>query len=164
MQDRLAQTKEEAAAEERRLLFVGITRARDFVEIGHHAHPHHPGATPALSPYLEWFSFLVHDVKTGLVPTTPDDTAPYIHLRLRFGHGRRVDLSGWLWSRPTTFGDPVPATWLIGGAPMAWELIGQQAEWMLCLVEAISGSDDEGVERIGQFLHYFANMAQMTVR
>jgi superfamily I DNA/RNA helicase len=39
-------------AEERRLLFVGLTRAEDFVEIGFHARPHLPGAVGDPCPYL----------------------------------------------------------------------------------------------------------------
>ncbi|HEY3352144.1 MAG TPA: ATP-dependent helicase [Polyangia bacterium] len=38
--------------EERRLLFVGLTRARDGVEISYHAHPHHPAALGEPSPLL----------------------------------------------------------------------------------------------------------------
>ncbi|MCE9579422.1 MAG: ATP-dependent helicase [Deltaproteobacteria bacterium] len=39
-------------AEERRLLFVGITRARDGVEISYHASPHQHGASGGPSPLL----------------------------------------------------------------------------------------------------------------
>ena len=39
-------------AEERRLFFVGLTRARDDLEISYHSHPHAPRAEPAPSPYL----------------------------------------------------------------------------------------------------------------
>ncbi len=41
-------------AEERRLLFVGLTRARDEVEISYHAQPHQAGALGQPSPYLTW--------------------------------------------------------------------------------------------------------------
>lgn len=39
-------------AEERRLLFVGMTRARDSVEISYHARPDQAGAAGEVSPYL----------------------------------------------------------------------------------------------------------------
>jgi DNA helicase-2/ATP-dependent DNA helicase PcrA len=41
-----------ADAEERRLLFVGLTRARDSVELGWHGRPPHPQALAMASPYL----------------------------------------------------------------------------------------------------------------
>jgi superfamily I DNA/RNA helicase len=41
-------------AEERRLLFVGLTRARDGLEISYHALPHSAGAVGDVSPYLTW--------------------------------------------------------------------------------------------------------------
>ena len=41
-----------ADAEERRLLFVGLTRARDTVELGWHGRPPHPQALGLASPYL----------------------------------------------------------------------------------------------------------------
>lgn len=42
----------EMDAEERRLLFVGLTRARDGVELSYHNQPAHPRAQPSPSPYL----------------------------------------------------------------------------------------------------------------
>lgn len=41
-----------ADAEERRLLFVGLTRARDRVEISYHSRPHEAFASAEPSPYL----------------------------------------------------------------------------------------------------------------
>jgi hypothetical protein len=113
---------------------------------------------------LQWFSFLVHVFGTGLVPTTPDDKTPYLHLRLVFDHARDVELPPrWIWLRRTTFGDPVPATWLRGGAPQAWALIARQAEWLVELVESLSDEDGKGCLRVAQFLHYAANMTQIAV-
>ncbi len=42
----------EVEAEERRLLFVGLTRAKDGVELSYHNQPAHPQAAPVASPYL----------------------------------------------------------------------------------------------------------------
>ncbi len=42
----------EVEAEERRLLFVGLTRAKDSVELSYHNQPAHPQAAPVASPYL----------------------------------------------------------------------------------------------------------------
>jgi len=42
----------EIEAEERRLLFVGLTRAKDSVELSYHNQPAHPQAAPVPSPYL----------------------------------------------------------------------------------------------------------------
>ena len=42
----------EVEAEERRLLFVGLTRAKDAVELSYHTQPAHRQAAPVASPYL----------------------------------------------------------------------------------------------------------------
>jgi len=47
-----AQDDPAAEAEERRLLFVGLTRARDHVELSYHTQTAHPQAMPLPSPYL----------------------------------------------------------------------------------------------------------------
>jgi superfamily I DNA/RNA helicase len=48
-------------AEERRLLFVGLTRARDEVELSYHASPHCFGAVGEPSPYLHQLPAAVVD-------------------------------------------------------------------------------------------------------
>ena len=50
----------EVEAEERRLLFVGLTRAKDTVELSYHGQPAHPQAAPVASPYL--FQLPAHTV------------------------------------------------------------------------------------------------------
>ncbi len=62
-------------AEERRLLFVGLTRAKDSVELSYHNQPAHPQAAPVASPYL--YQLPPHTVdwqdRAG-----PDDVAPVV--------------------------------------------------------------------------------------
>lgn len=67
-----------ADAEERRLLFVGLTRAKDSVELGWHGRPPHPQALGLASPYLLampalWTEWL--DGSQGTAPQ-PLDSAP----------------------------------------------------------------------------------------
>lgn len=68
-------------AEERRLLFVGLTRAQDGVEISYHAQPHQAGATGEASRYLRGLPADLVDLQDGPpdrapTPTVVDDGAP----------------------------------------------------------------------------------------
>ena len=108
---------------------------------------------------------LVHDRESG-VPTTEDDSSEYVHLRLALRSG--VELTpppGWLMTRRTSLPDTIPGVdCALIGAERAWRLIGDQSAWLLDLVEALGLANDVAtVRNVRQFLHYFANMAQMTV-
>lgn len=58
-------------AEERRLLFVGLTRAQDGVEISYHALPHQAGATGEMSPYLRGLPASVVEAHDAPPDATP---------------------------------------------------------------------------------------------
>lgn len=60
-------------AEERRLLFVGLSRARDGVEISYHTRPHQLGALGEASSYLTWLPAALVDWSEvpGPVPAAP---------------------------------------------------------------------------------------------
>lgn len=76
-------------AEERRLLFVGMTRARESLEIGHHDRPTVPPASCAPSPYLDQIpaSLLDRTVKRAVPAPPPPAPAPPA---LRFNPGQKV--------------------------------------------------------------------------
>ncbi len=57
-------------AEERRLLFVGLTRAKDSVELSYHNQPAHPQAAPVASPYL--YQLPLHTVDWQDGPPAPE--------------------------------------------------------------------------------------------
>ena len=64
-------------AEERRLLFVGLTRARDHVEISYHARPEHHSAVGEPSPYLRsWPAGMIlrHDESLAVAPVTAPES------------------------------------------------------------------------------------------
>ena len=107
---------------------------------------------------LNWFAFLIHDYP-GEAP------APHIHLRASFNDGRDVEFPGWKGVRRVDFGAPFPPVGIIGGPERSRELWGRQSAWYLDLVESIDPSvrSWDAVEIISQFLHYFANMAQIRV-
>lgn len=123
---------------------------------------------------IEWYSFLIHDGTCG-VPTTPDDKALYIHLRLSLSPvAKDTDLAAAL-QAPWEMTRPAPLSREIAGFdasafddgdldPMWW-MIGEQSALMLKFVEHHSPSTDAAqlLKHIRQFLHFFANMSQMRI-
>jgi superfamily I DNA/RNA helicase len=100
-------------AEERRLLFVGMTRASDAVEISYHAQPHEAGVAGEISPYLtfvpaallDWHGEAAEGPEPPSTPARPvvpesaiDDDAPYragqAVRHARYGAGVVVRLAG----------------------------------------------------------------------
>lgn len=124
--------------------------------------------------YLEWFSFLVHDHASG-VPTTADDKRCYIHLRLKLRKFKRREV---IPSMPRLLSDPwqmtrkVDLSREIAGVDSkvldvdeAWSQLGKQSAWLLSFIEAQDPKADglQLVRHVRQFLHYWANMAQIRV-
>ncbi|HXX67493.1 MAG TPA: ATP-dependent helicase [Polyangiaceae bacterium] len=60
-------------AEERRLLFVGLTRARDEVEVSYHARPHQAGAAGEMSRYLSGLPAWLLDFQHGPPTSSPPE-------------------------------------------------------------------------------------------
>jgi len=88
-----------ADAEERRLLFVGITRARDQVELGYFQEPPYPQAQAAPSPYLyqmpaettDWQDAQMYvQPHAAITPAQPATTAPALGAVLTFAAGQNV--------------------------------------------------------------------------
>jgi hypothetical protein len=122
---------------------------------------------------IRWYCFLIHDRNSG-VPTTPDDDAPYWHLRL--DHSLHIHLdeltrslpSHCVMTRKIEFGEEIGGinkSLLKDGRIMeVWRIIGEQSEWMLRMLDIHTGEGEPLRRQVSQFLHYFANMSQMQVR
>jgi len=126
-----------------------------------------------LSPYLEWFSFLVHDRASG-VPTTEDDKRCYIHLRCKLRKFRRREVvphmrllgEPWLMTRQVELSRSIAGVDpKVLDVDRAWAELGKQSEWFLNFIECMDKKADgyQLVRHVRQFLHFFANMAQMRV-
>ena len=122
---------------------------------------------------IRWYCFLIHDRNSG-VPTSEDDNNPYFHIR--FALERRVDAQEFLGSLP----DYCVMTRrierrlesirgidksIIKGEEIeeAWRIIGEQSEWFLDLLNIHKENIDVPPQQIAQFLHFYANMAQLQV-
>ena len=113
--------------------------------------------------HIEWLSFLLHPAKQ-VAGRAPDDETPVFHLRLEPSSGLNVDeLISLL---PAHFRDPHPVSLaqisglndalLEGGDwAQAWRVVGESAEWVLCVLEA--HTDELPPEQTVQFLHYMTN-------
>lgn len=114
------------------------------------------------------FHFLVHAYP--LVPTTPDDAASYIHLRLEFVPEVNTAKfvaelpSKWLMTRSWDKGDIAGVDSKLLNVYRRWAILTEQSEWLLSLVRLHRGEDlGTLVKHVRQYLHFFANMAQMRV-
>jgi len=113
--------------------------------------------------YIEWFSFLLHPARL-VKGRAPNDETWVFHLRLEPSSDLNVDkLINLL---PEHFRDPqhvdlAEISGLNGALLMdsdwaqAWRIVGESAEWVLCLLEA--HEDELPPEQIFQFLHYMTN-------
>jgi hypothetical protein len=63
-------------AEERRLLYVGMTRASEAIEISYHAQPHEAGVAGEISPYLTFIPAALLDWDGGLPARAREEPAP----------------------------------------------------------------------------------------
>lgn len=120
---------------------------------------------------FEAFHFLVHDRESG-VPTTPDDHAAYIHLRLFFMKPtslpvERLEAEGFVFTQPIEVEQKTMAGVdlgrISGGLDTATQLLNAQSAWVLDFIAAHEWTDDaEIVRQTRQYLHYFANMLQVS--
>lgn len=117
---------------------------------------------------LRSFSFLVHDRASG-VPCPPEDPTAYIHLRLEMYDKDAKPSRPW---KVKELRARLPESWvyLTKVKPTKEELrvqevLADQSAWYLGFLEKnASMSDVQLLQHVGQHLHYFANMAQLTVR
>jgi len=113
--------------------------------------------------HIEWFSFLLHPAKQ-VAGRVPNDETPVFHLRL--DPSPRLNVDELISLLPAHFRDPHPVSLaeisglncaLLQGADwaQAWRVIGESAEWVLCVIEA--HVDRLPPEQAVQFLHYMTN-------
>lgn len=123
---------------------------------------------------INWYCFLIHDRKSG-VPTSEEDGHPYLHMRFAL----RSD------TNPEEFLSLLPNYCVmthkiehrlesIAGIDKSlikneeieevWRIIGEQSEWFLELLSIHKGNIEIPPQQIAQFLHFFANMAQLQIR
>lgn len=122
---------------------------------------------------IGWYCFLVHAY--DIVPTTPDDRSHYIHLRFSVPETphREEDVPAmlpptWLMTRKKDLSQEIAGVdtkHLLGQSLGAWLHLGFQSEWLLTfLVDHPPDTEPlQLVRHVRQFLHFFANMAQMKV-
>ncbi len=127
-----------------------------------------------LAPYIEWYSFLVHDYASG-VPTTLDDKRCFIHLRFKMRKFRRREVipyvpfmmeKCWLMTREVELSRSIAGVDAsVLDVDRAWAELGKQSAWFLSFIECLDKNADgyQLVRHVRQYLHFFANMAQMRV-
>lgn len=113
--------------------------------------------------HIEWFSFLLHPANQ-VAGRDPNDESPVFHLRLEPTSG--LDINEFIHLLPAHFRDPHPVNLAhISGLDgslladddwaQAWRVVGESAEWVLCLLEA--HGDKLPPQQAVQFLHYVTN-------
>lgn len=121
---------------------------------------------------LRAFSFLVHDHVSG-VPCPLEDPRAYVHLRLECYHPVSGDRQcSWKPGMKKFSARDALKEWVYVSQVKpskvelkAQETLSEQSAWYLRLVESAGDVPDvELLQRVGQALHFYANMAQMVVR
>ncbi len=123
---------------------------------------------------IKWYCFLLHDRKSG-VPTTEDDTVPYIHIRLEVNEREEDDKLYSMLPPYCVMTRKIPRTDIsqIAGIDKsllknfqieeAWNILGESSVWILKMLEAHSSCEKITIQQIAQFLHYFSNALQVRV-
>jgi len=121
-----------------------------------------------------WYSFLIHDRNSG-VPTNEDDNNLYIHIRFTLRDNvnhkeilsslpKYCEMTRHIEPRPNSITGIDESLFKDENIDEAWRILGEQSEWFLQLLNAHKEDVTIPPQHIGQFLHYFANMAQLQVR
>ena len=116
-----------------------------------------------IAGHLRWFSFLLHPAKQ-VIGHDPVDESPVFHLRLEPEIG--LDIQAFIKLLPSHFLNPHqvalsqidgPESSILRDSEWAyaWKIVGESAEWILCLLEA--HEDEIPPKQIVQFLHYITN-------
>ncbi len=130
---------------------------------------------------INWFSFLIHGKNSG-VPTREDDNNLYFHLRLSFS--KKLDEKDIQDQIPKFCLIPLDNTRIrktdviqkgvITGIEkeflkskdilFAWKIIGEASEWVLNMIDIYDDDQNIPIHQISQFLHFFRNMLQTTIK
>jgi hypothetical protein len=131
----------------------------------------------------DWFGVLIQcdhftcreaciedDESESGVPTSDDDRAPYFHIRFEF---KGADASKFLpdycvMTRKTGRIENIlgidRSLLKKGQIEEAWRVIGEQSEWVLNMLDIYKEYGEGPLEQITQFLHYYFNMLQLSVK
>lgn len=117
------------------------------------------------------YVLLIHGSLNG-VPTSVDDPHAYLHLRIivpsdvACGTVKKKIMAPWTMTRISTLSSDMAGVDTVRlPIDRAWQLLADQSRWF---VESIAShdasvSDFQVLKHLRQFLHFFANMAQMRV-
>jgi hypothetical protein len=127
----------------------------------------------------DWYCILVHGKNSG-VPTAESNGNAYFHIRVSFRQNVKPD--DFLRALPTycLMTRKVERGWVenisIGeGAKFdtsllkdekieeVWRIIGEQSEWLLNMLSIYRDDVQIPLQHIGQWFHYFFNMAQLSL-
>jgi hypothetical protein len=158
-----------------------IKFSRDDVPLGKHIEIIRKKIRPLISRLkddglISWYSFLVHDRNSG-VPTTQDDNNPYFHIRFETKEGinpkdflptycvltRKIERD---WVKDISIGGGLKFnTFMLKDESIeeVWRIIGEQSEWLLCMLDVFKDDIDVPLQYVGQLLHYFANMTMLRI-
>ncbi len=123
--------------------------------------------------YIGWFSFLVHDRRSGRIPVPEGDSRLYIHLRLE--RLRRVSFERLRASLPDfcehtrpmrakvdrSLGTADASALTVPEIATGWMLFGSSSQWVLQFVCAHRDTQPIPKDNICQFFHYIENQLMM---
>jgi hypothetical protein len=119
---------------------------------------------------INWYSFLIHDKRSG-VPTTEDDDNLYFHIRFSLKNDFKPSLPDYCvmtrkikreWVKSISGIDQ--SLLRNGQIEEAWRIIGEQSKWFIDMLSIYKEDVEIPPRQIKQFLHFFANMTQLKVR
>lgn len=127
---------------------------------------------------IDWYCFLIHDKKSG-VPTTQDDDNAYFHIRVSFKKNNGFDFPKLLpdycvmtrkiersWVQEIGMDERTkfdPSLLKTEQIEDAWRIIGEQSEWLVSMLDIFKENVKIPLQYIGQFIHYYFNMTQLSV-
>jgi len=118
---------------------------------------------------INWYCFLIHT--KNRVPTTKDDNNAYFHIRVSVTNNTEPSFPDYCVMTRRIERDWVKSISGIDKSLLkneeieeAWRIIGEQSEWLLKMLNIHKEDVEVPPRQIGQFYHFFANMAQIGVR
>lgn len=122
---------------------------------------------------INWYSFLIHDKKSGGIPTT-DEKSAFFHIRLELGEG--IDLEKLNLPRNFEFTRRVSSESLQSCSDInknllknediaeAWRILGEISELVIAMLNAHKEDAEIPPQQIAQFLHFLANITQVKIQ